>query len=342
MKIDTIFFDPRLANVPGQAVDAETAGYDGLWSAETGHDPFLPLVLAAEHSDTIELGTAIAVAFARNPMSMAYLAHDLQSYSGRFILGLGSQIKPHIEKRFSMPWSSPARRMKEYIEALHAIWDTWNAGEPLRFKGEFYTHLLMTPFFAPPPSPHGKPRVFLAAVGPLMTKVVGEVADGLMAHGFTTESYLRQVTLPTLRSAAEAAGRDPEAIEIALPVFVVTGADEADMKASEVAVRQQIAFYASTPAYRGVLEHHGWGALQETLTAMSKRGEWGEMADLIDEEMLATFAVVGEPAEVGREIVARYGDIADRVSFYTRPDGLDRTTLGTMMAAIRQAEGTAS
>ena len=337
MKIDTILFDARLHTVAGQVTGAEDFGYDGFWSAETGHDPFLPLVLAAEHSETIELGTAIAVAFARNPMSMAYLAHDLHAYSGRFILGLGSQIKPHIEKRFSMPWSSPARRMKEYIQALHAIWDAWNEGTQLRFKGDFYTHLLMTPFFSPPPSPHGKPRVFLAAVGPLMTRVAGEVADGLMAHGFTTEAYLREVTIPTLREGAEAAGRNPGDVEVALPVFVVTGRNEEDLAASAAAVRQQIAFYASTPAYRGVLDHHGWGDLQGELTAMSKRGEWQEMADLVDDEMLATFAVVGEPAAVGREIVARYGDLADRISFYTRPEGLDDETLRTLVDAIREA-----
>ncbi len=335
MKIDTIMFDPDLSTVPGQVTNAEEAGYDGFWSAETSHDPFLPLTLAAEHSTTIELGTAIAVAFARNPMSMAYLAHDLQAYSGRFILGLGSQIKPHVEKRFSMPWSSPARRMREYIEAMHAIWDAWDRGTPLRFKGEFYTHLLMTPFFAPPPGPHGKPRVFLAAVGPMMTRVAGEVADGLMAHGFTTESYLREVTIPTLREGAAAAGRNPSDVEIALPVFVVTGRDEADMAASRQAVKLQIAFYGSTPAYRGVLDHHGWGDVQETLNTMSKRGEWKEMADVIDDEMLDAFAVEGAPTEVGQRIVERYGDVADRISFYVRPDGHEPEVLAPIVTAVR-------
>jgi probable F420-dependent oxidoreductase len=335
MKIDTIMFDPDLATVAEQVTAAEASGYDGFWSAETGHDPFLPLTLAAEHSTDIELGTAIAVAFARNPMSMAYLAHDLQAYSGRFILGLGSQIKPHIEKRFSMPWSAPARRMREYIEAMHAIWDAWADGTPLRFKGEFYTHLLMTPFFAPPPSPHGKPKVFVAAVGPMMTKVAGEVADGLMAHGFTTESYLRDVTIPTLREGAASADRDPSDVQIALPVFVVTGRDDEDMAASRQAVKLQIAFYGSTPAYRGVLEHHGWGDVQDTLNAMSKRGEWGQMADAITDEMLTAFAVQGAPADVGSQIVARYGDIADRISLYIRPEGHEAEILAPIVAAVR-------
>ena len=338
MKIDTIMFSPDLSTVPGQVTDAETFGYDGFWSAETSHDPFLPLTLAAEHSTDIELGTAIAVAFARNPMSMAYLAHDLQSYSGRFILGLGSQIKPHIEKRFSMEWSHPARRMREYIEAMHAIWDAWSDGTPLRFKGEFYTHLLMTPFFAPPPSPHGKPRVFVAAVGPMMTRVAGEVADGLMAHGFTTESYMRDVTVPTLREGALAAGRDPGDVKIALPVFVVTGRDDEDMAASRHAVKLQIAFYGSTPAYRGVLDHHGWGDVQDSLNAMSKRGEWDQMAGVITDEMLDAFAVSGTPDAVGRQIVERYGDIADRISFYTRPDGHEPEILTPIVSALRDSE----
>jgi len=334
MKIDTIMFNPDLATVPGQVTIAEEEGYDGFWSAETSHDPFLPLTIAAEHSVRIDLGTAIAVAFARNPMSMAYIAHDLQSYSGRFILGLGSQIKPHIEKRFSMPWSAPARRMREYIEAIHAIWGSWDDGIPLRFKGEFYTHLLMTPFFAPPPSPYGKPPVFVAAVGPMMTRVAGEVADGLMAHGFTTESYLRDVTIPTLHEGAVSAGRDLGSVEVALPVFVVTGRDEDDVAASRRAVQRQIAFYGSTPAYRGVLDHHGWGGAQDTLNGMSKRGEWDQMANVIDDEMLAAFAVEGPPADVGRQIVARYGDIVDRISLYTRPEGHEPEVLRPIIAAV--------
>jgi probable F420-dependent oxidoreductase len=315
-------------------------GYDGLWTAETQHDPFLPLVLAAEHSESLELGTGIAVAFARNPMTLAHLAWDLQGYSsGRFILGLGSQIKAHIRLRFSMQWSKPAARMRELILAIRAIWLAWAEGTPLDFTGEFYTHILMTPFFDPGPQPYGNPPIYLAAVGPHMTRVAGEVADGLLAHGFTTESYFRNVTRPTLADGAARAGRTLDDIVVSLPVFVVTGKDEEEMAASRLAVQQQIAFYGSTPAYRGVLEHHGWGDLQTELTRMSKQGSWEEMAALIDDPMLNTFAVVGTPEEVGSGIYERYGDVADRVSFYTMPQGHDDAVMQQMITSLRSAAG---
>ncbi len=299
------------------AATAEGAGYDGVWSAETSHDPFFPLLLAAEHTSRIELGTGIAVAFARNPMNLAQIAWDLQSYSqGRFLLGLGSQIKPHITKRFSMEWSHPAPRMREFILAMRAIWDSWNDGTKLDFQGDFYTHTLMTPFFDPGPNPHGNAKVFLAGVGELMTEVAGETCDGFLCHGFTTERYLREVTLPALERGLARSGRTLADLEISGPAFVVTGATEEDMAASAVATRRQIAFYGSTPAYRGVLDLHGWGELQPELNAMSKRGEWAEMGTLIDDDMLDAFAVVAEPGELGPALHARYGDIVDRLSFY--------------------------
>jgi probable F420-dependent oxidoreductase len=307
------------------AKEAEAAGYSGVWTAETSHDPFFPLLLAAEHTERIELGTSIAVAFARNPMLLANLAYDLQSYSGgRFILGLGSQIKPHITKRFSMPWSHPAPRMREMILAIRAIWDSWNNGTKLDFRGEFYTHTLMTPFFNPGPNPHGNARIFLAGVGELMTEVAGEVADGFMCHGFTTESYLREVTLPALERGRAKAGKTLEGFEITGPSFVVTGTNEKEMETATAGTRQQIAFYGSTPAYRAVLEHHGWGGVQDELNALSKQGEWVKMGELIDDEMLNTFAVVGEPEQIAGELKKRYGDCISRISFYapykTDPD----------------------
>src|SRR5688500_17019107 len=214
------------------AKDAEATGYDGVWTAETSHDPFLPHVLAAEHTERMELGTGIAVAFARNPMTLAQTAYDIQRLSkGRFILGLGSQIKPHITKRFSMPWSHPAARMREMILALHAIWDAWQDGTKLDFRGDFYTHTLMTPFFDPGPNPYGKPKVFLAAVGERMTEVAGEVADGMLCHGFTTERYLREVTIPALERGLARSGRSMDDIELSGPAFVVTGANEQEMAA---------------------------------------------------------------------------------------------------------------
>jgi probable F420-dependent oxidoreductase len=316
MKVDGgITFD--LSGAAKAAADAEAAGYDGVWAAETGHDPFLPLLVAAEHTSSIELGTSIAVAFARNPMTTAMTANDLQVFSkGRFILGLGSQIKPHITKRFSMEWSHPAPRMREFILAMRAIWDTWHNGTKLDFKGDFYTHTLMTPFFNPGPSEHGAPKVYLAGVGELMTAVAGEVCDGFLCHGFTTERYLREVTIPALEEGRKKAGKTMEGFEIAGPSFVVTGTTEEQLEKAAEGTRQQIAFYGSTPAYRGVLELHGWGGLQDDLNKLSKEGKWVEMGTLIHDEILNTFAVVGEPEQIAPELKRRYGDVISRISFY--------------------------
>ena len=302
------------------AKELEGAGYSGAWTAETSHDPFLPLLLGAEHTAEIELGTSIAVAFARSPMTLANTAWDLQAYSkGRFVLGLGSQIKPHITKRFSMEWSRPAARMREFVLAMRAIWDTWLTGEKLQFRGDFYTHTLMTPFFTPPATEldgFGPPKVFLAGVGELMTEVAGEVCDGFICHGFTTEKYLREVTLPALERGRAKAGKTMEGFEIVGPSFVVTGNDEAELEQASAGTRQQISFYGSTPAYRGVLDIHGWGGLQDELNALSKQGEWEKMGTLIDDEVLNTFAVVGDPESIAPELSRRYGDVIQRISFY--------------------------
>jgi probable F420-dependent oxidoreductase len=316
MRVDGgIGFDP--AGVVESARLAEQVGYDGLWSAEVDHDPFLPLALAAEHTERIDLGTGIAVAFARNPMNLAMVANDLQTLSeGRFMLGLGSQIKPHIEKRFSMPWSHPAPRMRELIMAVRAIWASWSDGSRLAFRGEFYRHTLMTPMFDPGPNPYGNPRIFLAAVGQRMTEVAGEVADGMLAHPFTTERYLRKVTAPALDRGLAAGGRVRADMEISFPGLVVTGADEAGFAAATKAVKTQLAFYGSTPAYRPVLELHGWGDLQADLNTLSKRGSWEEMADLIDDEILKTLAVVGELDDIAPMVLERFGGVVDRFNFY--------------------------
>jgi probable F420-dependent oxidoreductase len=299
------------------AARLEAQGYDGLWTAETNHDPFFPLLLASQTTERVELGTGIAVAFARSPMTLAQQAYDLQAASqGRFVLGLGSQIKPHITKRFSMPWSSPAARMRELILAIRAIWACWDGDGKLDFQGDFYTHTLMTPFFNPGPNPHGHAKIFLAGVGERMTEVAGEVADGFLCHGFTTERYLREVTLPALERGAAKAGRAVDDIQISGPAFVVTGTDDEQMAASTEGVKAQIAFYGSTPAYRPVLELHGWGDLQDELNRMSKEGRWAEMGELIDDEVLDAFAVVGEPERIGPGLSERYGDVIDRISFY--------------------------
>ncbi|MFM7409856.1 MAG: LLM class F420-dependent oxidoreductase [Actinomycetota bacterium] len=309
-----------LAKSAESAKEAEAAGYSGAWTAETNHDPFFPLLLAAEHTQRMELGTSIAVAFARNPMTLANIGWDLQSYSkGRFILGLGSQIKPHITKRFSMEWSHPAARMREMIIAIRAIWDTWENGTPLNFRGDFYTHTLMTPFFTPDRADLaglGTPKIFLAGVGELMTEVAGEVCDGFICHGFTTEKYLREVTLPALERGRAKAGKTMEGFEVVGPSFIVTGNNEGEMTQAAAGTRQQIAFYGSTPAYKGVLDIHGWGGLQEELNSLSKQGQWVEMGNLINDEILNTFAVVGSPEQVAPELKRRYDDVIQRISFY--------------------------
>ncbi|TMK88649.1 MAG: LLM class F420-dependent oxidoreductase [Actinobacteria bacterium] len=317
MKVDGgVGFD--LASAAATAKEAEDAGYDGVWSAETSHDPFFPLLLAAEHTERLEIGTGITVAFPRSPMHLANVGWDLQHYSkGRFLLGLGSQIRAHIEKRFSATWSKPASRMRELILAMRAIWGSWQEGTKLDFRGDFYSHTLMTPFFNPGPNPYGMPKVFLAAVGERMTEVAGEVCDGLLAHGFTTEAYLRDVTLPALDRGLAKAGKQRSELQISCPTFVITGTSEEERANADKAVRQQIAFYGSTPAYRGVLEKHGWGDLQPELNRMSKQGDWVEMGTLITDDVVDAFAVRGEPEEIPKLILARYGDVIDRVTFYT-------------------------
>ncbi len=322
-----------LAAVPTAAAELEASGRAGAWSFEAGHDPFLPLALAAEHTERIDLGTSIAVAFARNPTNLAHLGWDLQALSrGRLLLGLGSQIKPHITKRFSMPWSHPAARMREMIQAIRAIWDCWLHGTPLRFRGEFYTHTLMTPFFSPPASDLegiGVPRIVLAGVGERMTAVAGAVADGFFCHPLTTERYLREVTVPTLRAARA----DLDGFEIVGQLFVVTGASDEAVEQAAASTRRQIAFYASTPAYRPVLERHGWGDLQTDLNRLSKTGDWRAMGELVDDEMLATFAVVGAPDEIAPALTARYGDVITRTTLYT-PYAADPDVLATITAAL--------
>lgn len=314
MKIDTrLGFG--IGGARRSAVAAELAGYDGLWTTETRHDPFLPLVVAAEHTSRVELGTAVAIALARNPTTVAHAAYDLQAASeGRFILGVGSQVRAHVVRRYGMPWSNPAARMREFVLAVRAVWRCWTDDAPLDFDGAHYQLDLMTPYFNPGPNPYGDPRIYLAGVGVRMTEVAGEVADGFLCHGFTTESFFRAVTLPALARGRAAAGRTLAGFEISGPSFVVTGMNEEEMANARAATRQQVAFYGSTPAYRAVLDHHGWGELHEALHALSREQRWDEMTALIDDEVLGAFAVVGEPEEIGPALHARFGDVVDRVT----------------------------
>ncbi|MFT6436444.1 MAG: putative F420-dependent oxidoreductase [Candidatus Azotimanducaceae bacterium] len=314
MKVDS-GISSNLNKIPEQARALEELGMSGIMTAETSHDPFFPLLVAAQNTEHVELITSIAVAFARTPMVLANIGHDLNQYSkGRFVLGLGSQIKPHITKRFSMPWSSPAARMREFILAMRAIWANWHTGEQLAFTGKFYTHTLMTPMFTPTDTEYGAPRVLLAAVGPLMTEVAGEVADGIIVHAFTTEKYMREVTLPALERGFAKSGRKREDFEISYPSFVVTGATEEAMNEAAAATRKQIAFYGSTPAYKPVLESIGAGDLQGELNTMSKQGRWDAMGELITDDILKEFAVISEPNGIADAMLARFGDIVDRTS----------------------------
>ena len=323
MKIDGAI----LAASPGDAGPAaqalEQLGYDGGFTFEGPHDPFLPLAVAAEHTERLELATAIAIAFARNPMTLAYLGNDLQLHSsGRFILGLGSQIRPHIEKRFSSSWSRPAARMRELVLAIRAIWRAWNQDEKLDFRGDFYTHTLMTPVFNPGQNPYGTPRIFVAGIGPKMTEVAGEVADGFFVHPFHTPEFVETLTLPALERGLATAGRAHENFEIACQVMIASGSTEEEFTAARNAARAQISFYGSTPAYRPVLECHGRGELQSELNRLSKQGHWLEMAGLIDDGLLEQIAVVGEPDEVAPKLRARCQKFADRISLVapTVPD----------------------
>lgn len=295
---------------------AESDGYDAIGATELQHDPFVSLAVAARSTSTIELGSSIAVAFARNPMTVAETANDLQLVSnGRFILGLGSQIKPHIERRFSMPWSSPAARMRDFVLAIRAIQHSWQTGEKLDYRGEFYQHTLMTPMFAPEPNPHGAPRIAIAGVGPLMTEVAGEVADGWLAHSFTTPRYLSEVSLPALRRGVEMSGRGAAAVDVSVPAFVAVGTSQSELDAAIRATKKQIAFYGSTPAYASVLELHGWGDEHKVLNAASRRGEWDAMTDVISDDMLAAFSAVGSPKEVAAQLRERFTGIATRLAF---------------------------
>jgi probable F420-dependent oxidoreductase len=306
----------------------EAKGYAGAFTFEGPHDPFFPLLLAARASERIELYTAVAIGFARNPMILANIGWDLQALSqGRFLLGLGTQIRPHIEKRFGMPWSRPATRMKEMVLAIKEIWRCWEEGDRLDFRGEIYQHTLMTPVFNPGPAPFGLPPIFLAGVGPRMTEVAGEVADGFFIHPLGTERSWRELTLAALKRGLARSGRERASLEISGQIMICTGASDEEMDSVRRATKQQIAFYGSTPAYRPVLEVHDRGGLQPELNAMSKRGQWSEMAELIDDDLLETIAVCAPIGEVAARVRERCAGVVDRVSLvahWTRdPDFFD-------------------
>jgi probable F420-dependent oxidoreductase len=310
---------------------AEEDGYDGIFTGELGSDPFLPLALAASSTESIALGTSIAVALSRSPMSLAYTAYDLQRLSkGRLVLGLGSQVKAHITRRYSMSWGRPASQMRDFILALRAVWGSWSSGEPLRFDSEHYRHTLMPPNFAPARHAYGDPEVLLAGVGDVMTRVAGEVADGFICHAFTTERWIREHTIPALAEGRRRVGRSLDGFTTKAAFFLATGSEEDRQRAVE-RIRPQIAFYASTPAYRPVVDLHGWGEVGSELTRLSKDGRWSEMAELVTDDMVETFAIVAPLDQVPARVAQRCAGLVNRVSFIS-----DQPS-AWLIAALRRA-----
>jgi probable F420-dependent oxidoreductase len=338
VKLDVGMLTHDLRSIPDYARKVEALGYDCLWSAETQHDPFLPLAVAATVTSTIKLGTSIAVAFPRSPMILAHIAWDLAKASvGRFILGLGSQVKGHNERRFSVKFESPGPKMREVVLALRAIWDCWQNGTPLTFKGAFYRFDLMTPFFNPGPIPHPKIPVYVAGVNRYMCRVAGEVCDGLHVHPFNSAKYLREYVQPAVDEGLAASGRTRADFTYATSTFVVVGDTEAEQAQNRPSVRQQIAFYASTRTYEPVLAAHGWQDLTPHLHRKSVEGDWKGMADLVTDEMVDAFAVTGTYATIGAKIKERYAGLLDRTALYTPyQPGLDDPRLPRLIKDFNQ------
>jgi len=332
-------YEGELWEVPARARLLEDQGYDGLYALDTNVDPMFSLLLAAEHTKRIELMTGVAIAFARSPMTLALQTWNLHTYSGgRMILGLGSQVRAHIEKRFAMPWSRPAARMREYILALRAIWDCWGRGVPLDFRGEFYTHSLMTPVFSPPANELPDPKIYLGGLGPKMVEVAGEVADGLFGHPFTNLRFIERVQLPALERGLAKSGRGLSDFDMPAMIITITGRTADELDRADHAMRKLLAFYGSTPAYKGPLEAHGWDDLQPRLNVMSKEGRWDEMAGLIDDDMVEAFAVKGRPEEIPELIAARCAGLVDRVTLYA-PYTADPSIWPGIVAGIQALPG---
>lgn len=312
MKIDVALPPVALNKVPAIAKAAEALGFDGIWISETTHDPFLPAALIAEHTQEIRFGTAIAVAFGRSPATLAYTSWDLaQASNGRFILGLGTQVKPHIEKRFGMPWpESVVGKLDEQISAVRAFWRTWQTGSQMDFRGQYYRLSLMTPFFNPGPILDPEIPIYIAGVNPGLARLAGRTADGFLVHPFHTIEYLNEIMLPAIKTGLVRSGRERDQIEISATVFIVTSKEE------DYLVRSQIGFYASTPSYRSVMAMHGWEQQAEELSHLVRRGRWGELPSVVGDEILEKVALVCSPEMVGVRLMERYSGVADRLGLY--------------------------
>jgi probable F420-dependent oxidoreductase len=318
MKLDASLWVDSLAEVPAAARAADELGFGAIWTSDTAHNPLFPLVLAAEHTQRIQLGTAIVVAFARSPMDVAYQAWDLAKFSqGRLLLGLGTQVSAHIERRFGMTWRTPAvDHMREYVQALRAIWQSWQTGEKLNVRGEFYKLTLMTPFFDPGKIDHPHIPIYTAGVNEKMCKLAGEVSDGFHAHPFHTRKYLQEVVRPAIQAGAQEAGRSLGDVDVSSAIFVATGMNQEQFNGALAYVRQQVAFYASTPTYAPVMDLHGWSETREELSRLAARKEWAAMPGLITDEMVHAFAIVCEPQDLADKIHEKYDGVLDRVTLY--------------------------
>lgn len=326
MRLDFYLRAFRPEEMAETARRAEALGLDALWVGESTHNPFLGLMLAAEHTSTLRLGTAVALAFPRSPTLTAHLAWDLQAFSrGRFLLGLGSQVRGHIERRFGMPYDPPGPRLRDYLGALRAVWDCWQRGTPLQYRGRFYTLTLMTPFFNPGPIEHPHIPVYISAVNPYMLRLAGEACEGVHLHPLHSVRYLRELALPLIQEGLRKAGRRREDISLAVTVFTVTGETPQEVEEARAFVRRQIAFYASTPPYRRVLALHGWEETARRLSEMARAGEWEGMPGEITDEMVETFALVAPLDRLGAALRERYEGLVDRVAFYRPPRPLTDT-----------------
>ncbi|HSK65932.1 MAG TPA: TIGR03617 family F420-dependent LLM class oxidoreductase, partial [Anaerolineales bacterium] len=313
MKFDATLPPTGLKDVPAIATAAEETGFDALWTQETQHDPFLPGALIAEHTTRLRFGTGIAVSFARSPANLAYTAWDLAAQSGgRFLLGLGTQVKAHIERRFGQPWpDSPVKKLREQIEVIRAFWDSWQNGSKLNYRGEYYKITLLSPFFNPGAIEHPDSPIYIAGVNTGLARLAGELCEGFHAHPFHSLLYMKEVVLPAMEEGAKKSGRKREDISVAITAFVATSPEEMNF------ARAQISFYASTPSYRSVMDLHGWGGVAENLSAHAAKGEWMEMPMLITDEMLSEFCLVTEESKLAEGLKQRYAGIADRLSVYT-------------------------
>lgn len=315
MRVTTTIPQHDLRQVPETVRAIEAKGYDGVNTLENRHDPFMPLGVAAVNSERLQLATGIAIAFARSPMAVANIGWDLQAASnGRFVLGIGSQVKGHNERRFSAPWTPPAPRLREYAQALRAIWNNWKTGEALNFEGAHYRFTLMTPNFTPEPIDCPAPPITVAAVGPAMMKVAGEEYDGARLHPFCSRKYLEKIVVPRLENAMANVGRKRENFEISGGGFIATGADDEAVAKMIEWVRMRIGFYGSTRAYWPVLEQHGLEELGQKLNHMSKTNQWDKMTAEVDDDLVHMFTAVGRHDEIAGAVEKRFGGISDSIS----------------------------